>query len=278
MKKLAIIIMFLIAVIGFQINASHNKDLSYNASLSTNLGILDYRLQPFERQAVDFLYSRLYFSSKDSQKLASGSRQENLAIRFNQRLDSLTGKYLDLPNQSEESKYAASLECSEKDYTKQMKYTLDQIMTPEDYEYYKAITKSFKETHSISKLNDMRQFLNSYPEVCKDFLIGYMLFEDERYKAEFEKRYWKDIEHDAYVILKGDSLIINNETEYFYIRHQDRFITKFSAKSARDDMAEAFYYFINADKPDSQQIWAQKVRFFYEFDELSLLRQNAKKD
>lgn len=278
MKKLGIIILLLIVVIGFQINASSQKDTSYNDSLRANLGLLEYRLEPFERQAVDFLYRRLYYSAQDPQNLTAGSRQENLALRFNQRLDSLTEKYLVISAQNEESKFPASLECTEKGYTKQMKSRLDQIMTPEDFEYYTAITTNFKEAHSFSQLNDMRLFLTTYPEICPEFVIGYMLFEDERYKVEFEKRYWKDIEHDAYSLLNSSSLNSEDQAAYFYKRHQSRFITEFSARSIEDDMAEAFYYFINADKPDSQQLWGQKTRFFYEFEELSSLRQETHKD
>ena len=278
MKKLAIIIIILVFVIGFQINGSAPKDFLYTDSLHANMGLLEYRLQPFERQAVDFLYRRLYFSALDPQKITSGSRQENLAVQFNQRLDTLTEKYLNLSGQTDESKFPTSLSCPEKDYTKKVRADLDEIMTPEDFEYYTGIEKRFNETHSTALLIDLREFLPTYPEVCADLLIGYILSEDERYKTEFEKRYWKDIEHDAYSILNADPLNIKTESEYFYVRHQDRFITEFSAVSVEDDIAEAFYYYISADKPDSQQIWGQKTRYFYEFEELSLLRQGLHKD
>lgn len=60
------------------------------------------------------------------------------------------------------------------------------------------------------------------------------------------------------------------EDEYEY--SEDEFVTEYAAGHIDEDMAESWMYFVLAEKPAGDTVAEQKVLFFYQYDELVMLR------
>ncbi len=54
----------------------------------------------------------------------------------------------------------------------------------------------------------------------------------------------------------------------FYLKRQDSFVTDYAAESPEEDIAEAWTFFVLANKPIPNSIKEKKVLFFYQFPEL----------
>lgn len=58
----------------------------------------------------------------------------------------------------------------------------------------------------------------------------------------------------------------------FYQKYETAFHTDYAAESPEEDLAESWYFFVIEDKPTSNFEKDKKVLFFYQFEELALLR------
>lgn len=58
----------------------------------------------------------------------------------------------------------------------------------------------------------------------------------------------------------------------FYQKYEEDFHTDYAAESPEEDLAESWYFFIIQDKPTIKIKKNKKVLFFYQFDELIVLR------
>ncbi len=120
----------------------------------------------------------------------------------------------------------------------------------------------------IITLNDTQAIYNSEPVATRYFEDNISMKENS-YLNDFYIRFWTDFFDEARIIQKLD----NEDIRYkFFLRHENSFVTDYAATNASEDIAESFAYFVINDKPKGNEVWEQKVRFFYEFEELVKIR------
>lgn len=90
------------------------------------------------------------------------------------------------------------------------------------------------------------------------------LFIEEFWYDIFDE--WEDID------LEEDEDRYYERLDEFYYNYEDQFVTDYAATSPEEDVAEAFSYFILAERPEGDSIAEEKVLFFYQFPELIQLR------
>lgn len=89
----------------------------------------------------------------------------------------------------------------------------------------------------------------------------------DSYLNAFYQRFWQDYLDDR---------LADPDSDRFYLRHEDDFITSYAATSPSEDIAESFSFFVLYDKPDGSAVWEQKQSFFYDYPELVAFRDQAR--
>ncbi len=89
----------------------------------------------------------------------------------------------------------------------------------------------------------------------------------DSYLNVFYQRFWKDYLDDR---------LADPDSDSFYLRHEEDFITGYAATSPSEDIAECFSYFVLYDKPTGTSVWEQKQNFFYDYPELVAFRDQAR--
>jgi hypothetical protein len=114
-----------------------------------------------------------------------------------------------------------------------------------------------------------------YDEVsaCPDYFPGEGCSKSGSYINTFFNQFWTDIHAEW-----QDINLIEDDTTYyealddFYYNYKDRFVTDYAATNPEEDIAEAFTFFVLASRPDGDTIAEQKILFFYDYPELTRLR------
>lgn len=94
----------------------------------------------------------------------------------------------------------------------------------------------------------------------------------------FYQRFWSDIieEKKAIESIENENRYIE-ESEKFYSKYQDRFVTDYAATNVGEDIAESWTAFILQPKPENPQTIAeQKIAFFYEYETLVRLQRHIR--
>lgn len=89
----------------------------------------------------------------------------------------------------------------------------------------------------------------------------------DSYLNTFYQRFWQDYLDDR---------LADPDSDSFYLRHADDFITSYAATSPSEDIAESFSFFVLYDKPEGTSVWEQKQSFFYAYPELVAFRDQAR--
>ena len=125
----------------------------------------------------------------------------------------------------------------------------------------------------VITLNDTQAIYNSEPSFGKYFEED-ISFNEDSYLNEFYNRFWTYSIDESRIIQNLD----NEDIRYkFFLRHENSFVTDYAATTPSEDIAESFAYFVINEKPMGNEIWEQKVRFFYEFEELVEIKNNIRK-
>lgn len=92
---------------------------------------------------------------------------------------------------------------------------------------------------------------------------------------QFYQRFWVDIIDEKQRIEEiEDEEQYFAQSEAFYTKYQDRFVTDYAATNVGEDIAESWTAFILKERPENPQTVAdQKVAFFYEYPTLVSLQQ-----
>ena len=90
-----------------------------------------------------------------------------------------------------------------------------------------------------------------------------MVSKKESYINDFYNRFWKHILNEKQSI---------PDSEYFFYRHFDDFVTEYATTNPSEDICESFAYFVLYEKPTGNTIAEQKVLFFYDYPEMVSLR------
>ena len=94
----------------------------------------------------------------------------------------------------------------------------------------------------------------------------------ERFWTGIYTEWWEKAQEAGEMKTRREYLDVMEE---FYDAHSDLFISDYAATNIKEDMAETFSYFILNPKPEGNTIPYQKVAFFYQFPELTALRDYA---
>ncbi len=62
----------------------------------------------------------------------------------------------------------------------------------------------------------------------------------------------------------------------FYLENSGRFVTDYAAENPEEDIAESWAFFVLSDKPLANELKAEKVLFFYQFQELVQMRNSIR--
>ena len=83
------------------------------------------------------------------------------------------------------------------------------------------------------------------------------------YLDDFYQAFWSDYLDDRRA---------NPESDRFFLRHEDDFVTDYAATDPSEDIAESFTYFVLWPRQGGGSVWEQKLDFFYGYPELVELR------
>lgn len=106
----------------------------------------------------------------------------------------------------------------------------------------------------------------------------YFMFEGcsypDSYINLFFARYWQGIYPEWLEISQEeDEESLENLLYDLYGRYPDQFVSDYAITSPEEDIAESFMYFVLAPAPSGETIAEEKILFFYEFPELTALRE-----
>lgn len=108
---------------------------------------------------------------------------------------------------------------------------------------------------------------------CATFFPGEGCSNPDSYMNAFYDQFWTDIYDEWNTInAEEDEDLYYEKLDDFYSKYEDQFLTDYSATHPAEDLAEAFGFFVFADKPDGSNIAEQKILFFYQYPELVELR------
>ena len=64
-----------------------------------------------------------------------------------------------------------------------------------------------------------------------------------------------------------DDRLANPDSCNFFLRHEDDFVTDYASTSPSEDIAESFTYFVVYPPQEGDEVWVQKLNFFYDYPE-----------
>jgi hypothetical protein len=100
-------------------------------------------------------------------------------------------------------------------------------------------------------------------------------FKDQSYLNQFYQQFWKGMEQEYNQYLEDDYEFGHYN---YYDDNPNDFVSDYAATNIAEDIAESFMIFIIEEKPSSNQVKDQKVRFFYQFSELVKMRNDIRKN
>jgi hypothetical protein len=125
----------------------------------------------------------------------------------------------------------------------------------------------------MEKMSEAIGFAGQSADGCRSYEASLGCSRTDSYLNLFFQAFWSDIYGGLPEARPGDGASCSAELDAVYSLHQDRFLTKYSATSPEEDIAESFADFVLTAKPRGDSIAEQKVLFFYNFPELVALRE-----
>lgn len=102
---------------------------------------------------------------------------------------------------------------------------------------------------------------------CSTYHMGEGCSMEGSFILAFFEAFWSDI-YDEYE---------NIGEERLYAKYSDHFVTEYAASSPEEDFSESFAYFtLLSGTPNGDDIASQKVRFFYDYEEMRDLRSDIR--
>lgn len=105
---------------------------------------------------------------------------------------------------------------------------------------------------------------------CPNYFVDSMgCTKEDSYLNQFYHTFWADIIDDWTTRgVSGDE----DEAMVFFEDYEDQFVTDYAVTSASEDIAEVWTYFILSPRYESEEIWQEKIEFFYQYPEQVALR------
>ncbi|MBF1051812.1 MAG: hypothetical protein HXL16_06360, partial [Peptostreptococcaceae bacterium] len=123
--------------------------------------------------------------------------------------------------------------------------------------------------NELSRVILLSNFQIDYTKVASvsdidDFETIKSLSKKDSYLMQFYIRFWNDI------MYKDSKLSSTTDSrKYFYLRHEDEFMSEYVSQDPFKDIIESMTRFLLEAKPIDTQEKFDKIRFFYEFSELT---------
>ncbi|WP_243292026.1 putative zinc-binding metallopeptidase [Bacillus sp. FJAT-47783] len=123
----------------------------------------------------------------------------------------------------------------------------------------------------IMTLNDTQ--MQDVEEDTKTYTTDEGTLKKDAYLNQFYETFWKDIHEEWKKAMEAESDEAMNQ---FYEKHKSKFISEYAMTNPEEDIAESFMRFIVDEKPKGDTMAEEKIRFFYQFDELVKLRKEMR--
>ncbi len=109
---------------------------------------------------------------------------------------------------------------------------------------------------------------------CPQYFPGEGCSNADSYINAFYNRFWAEL-HDEWndINLEEDNDAYYARLDEFYARYEDRFLTSYAVTNPEEDIAESWSFFVLAPKPAGETIAEEKILFFYDYPELTALRE-----
>lgn len=127
---------------------------------------------------------------------------------------------------------------------------------------------SIHEYAHVLTLDNTQVAVGGSEDNCATFFPGEGCSNQTSYINQFFTNYWTDIYDESQAFDEDD-----DEAFFaFHDKYLDRFVTEYASTNPGEDIAECFARFVLLDQPTGNQIKDEKVRFFYDFQELIAIR------
>lgn len=150
---------------------------------------------------------------------------------------------------------------------------IDLVSDPVD-EDQEFIYTSIHEYGHLLTLNGEQIDQTTSHENCGNYFPGEGCSLANSYINAFFSKFWADI-YDEFSDIDPDDY---EEANQFYQKYNNRFVSAYAATNPGEDIAETFAVFVTQDKPTSNSIADQKIKFMYEYPDLIRLRNHMKTD
>ena len=131
---------------------------------------------------------------------------------------------------------------------------------------------SIHEYAHVMTLNDVQVQVGGSEDNCAYFFPGEGCSNETSYINLFFNNYWTDIYDESQSFEEDD-----DEAFFaFHDKYADRFVTEYASTNPGEDIAESFARFVLLEAPTGNQIKDDKLRFFYNFQELVEIRERIR--
>lgn len=93
-----------------------------------------------------------------------------------------------------------------------------------------------------------------------------MVSREGSYLDDFCQRFWT-----GYL----DDRLADLDSYNFFLRHEEDFVSSYASTDPSEDISESFAFFVLWDVPESEAVWAEKLRFFLDYPELTEFRRRC---
>lgn len=119
--------------------------------------------------------------------------------------------------------------------------------------------------HALT-LNDS-QVVYTHRQTVDTYNEAGMVARSGSYLDDFYQEFWTDLLDDR---------LANPNSYGFFLRHEEDFITAYASTDPSEDIAESFTYFLLWPPLEGDAVWEQKLRFFYDYPELTQFRDQVR--
>lgn len=137
-----------------------------------------------------------------------------------------------------------------------------------EFQQSRVAYNSIHEYAHVMTLNNTQVTVGGTEDNCANFFPGEGCSTASSYINQFFTNYWTDIYDES------QSFDVDDDDAFFafYDKYADRFVTEYASTNPGEDIAESFTEFVLFDAPTGDQMKDDKVRFFYNYQELVDLR------
>ena len=100
---------------------------------------------------------------------------------------------------------------------------------------------------------------------CEDGMVS----REGSYLDDFCQRFWT-----GYL----DDRLADLDSYNFFLRHEEDFVSSYASTDPSEDISESFAFFVLWDVPESEAVWAEKLRFFLDYPELTEFRRQVREN